>query len=86
MSEKVFVVVFETIINGQLARVEIPTVKDPLNSRQIRKDCEVVAQASFRQLDPHPQKGDYKIKAVECIEIRGPAADSEKDFMNQKSS
>jgi hypothetical protein len=70
---RVFLLIFETTIGGQLAQTEITTIKDPMNSRQIRRDCEETARLSFAQLSPLFDRGQ-KIKCVECIEFKAPEA------------
>lgn len=70
----VFVVVFECYISGRLARVEIPTMADPINSRQVRRDCENIARRSFVELAKmvSVKADDLKLKAVDCIEVPEP--------------
>lgn len=68
---KTYLVIFETYINGQLARTEVPTVVNPLVSRTVRGDCEAIARASFTELaNKIGHKFDGKIKAVECVEFK----------------
>jgi hypothetical protein len=80
--KSVFVVVFEAYVNGKLARVEVPTQANPMNSRQVRKDCEHVARASFAELARAFNEkfgSDKKVKAVECIEVPEPDGFAEKE-------
>lgn len=78
MSEqnKVYLVIFETRIAGNDARTEVSTIKDPMNSRQVRRDCEDVAIASFFQLaEQAGATWDGKLKCVECVEFKNPGAE-----------
>jgi len=70
-SGPVWLVIFETTIDGKLARIEVPTRFDPMNSRQVRRDCELYARLEFNKLDSRFHMSD-PIKCVECIKIEPP--------------
>lgn len=71
MSKSAFLVIFQANINGQTAQTEVSTTKDPFQSRQVRRDCEVAARAAFVELAK--QVGfefDGRLKCVECLEVK----------------
>lgn len=70
--KKAYLAIFETEINGKLARVEIPTVKDPMNSRTVRGDLEAVARQSFKRLAPAFHANVHRIKCVELLTVSEP--------------
>jgi hypothetical protein len=82
-NKPVFLVIFETKIAGtQTARTEVSTTSNPLNSRQVRRDCEKIARLSFEQLAKSvgvPFLASDPIKCVECVEFK-PPADDENNF------
>jgi len=76
MKKSAFLVIFQATINGQLAQTDVSTVKNPMNSRQVRRDCEAAARAAFVKLAADfGQKFEStdKIKCVECVEVREDA-------------
>lgn len=71
-----FLVIFDATINGQNCRTEVETIKNPMNSRSVRRECEDVARASFQALARQVgMKFDGKVKVIECIEFKPPEAD-----------
>lgn len=66
-----YLVVFQTMISGQIAQVDFSTIKNPLNSRQVRRDCEAVARDAFAQLSPLFERGQA-VKCVEIVEFKAP--------------
>lgn len=78
MKQSAFLVVFQATIGGQLVQSDIPTIKNPMNSRQVRRDCEVMARAAFVELAAKVGlefKITDKIKCVECVEFMKPDED-----------
>ena len=72
-TKSAFLVIFQATINNQLAETEVSTIKNPMNSRQVRRDCEAVARASFGELAAATGNvfaSTDKIKCVECLEVR----------------
>lgn len=68
-----FLCVFQATIAGQLAQTDFSTIKNPLNSRQFRRDCEAVARKAFEKLAAdigHVFAPTDKIKCVEIVEVR----------------
>lgn len=66
-------VIFETWIDGQLARVEIPADAKVLHSRSARDGYAAAARSAFMALAPGKVRPDHKIKAVDIIQL--PALD-----------
>lgn len=72
-NKKAYLVIFQARIGGEDAQTEIATVKDPMNSLEVRQDCEDVASASFFKLSQASGKPwDGKLKCVECVEFKEP--------------
>jgi hypothetical protein len=68
-----FLVIFQATINGKTAQTDVSTIKDPMNSRQVRRDCEFIARKAFEVLAKKEGvffAGTDKIKCVECVEFR----------------
>lgn len=75
MANSAYLVIFDAMVNGQNARTEVPTTRNPLNSRSVRRDCEAVARKSFEELAAKVGAtfpATSKIKAIECIEVKEP--------------
>lgn len=71
MSKSAFLVIFQANINGQIAQTEVATTKDPFQSRQVRRDCEVTARAAFVELAKSiGVEFDGRLKCVECLEVK----------------
>lgn len=85
MTKSAFLVIFQTTIDGKLAQTDVPTVKNPLHSRQVRRDCEGVARAAFAKLAADiGQVFDGRIKCVECIEVREDAETGTTEAIDRK--
>lgn len=72
-TKSAFLVVFQATVAGQLAQVDFSTKKNPLNSRQIRRDCEAVARKAFERFAADLGQtfpSTDKIKCVEIVEVR----------------
>lgn len=78
MANSAYLVIFDAMVNGSNARTEVPTTRDPLHSRQVRRDCELVARRAFEELAAKVGAtfpATAKIKAIECIEVKEPEPD-----------
>ncbi len=88
MSKKsAFLCVFQATIDSKIAQVDFSTVKNPLNSRQVRRDCEAVARSAFAKLaaDIGQTFGSAdKIKCVEIVEIREDADTGATEAIDRK--
>ncbi len=72
-TKSAFLVIFQATINNQLAETEVPTIQNPFHSRQVRRDCEAVARASFGELAAATGNvfaSTDRIKCVECLEVK----------------
>jgi len=68
-----FLCVFQATINGKLAQTDISTIKNPLHSRQVRRDCEFLARKAFEKLAADIGlvfAPTDKIKCEEIVEVR----------------
>ena len=73
-----FLVIVQANINGGIAQTEIPTTKDPFQSRQVRRDCEVAARAAFVELAKSVGfEFDGRLKCVECLEVKDDGDDAQ---------
>lgn len=69
LDDKDYAIVFDTYIDGQLARVEIPVDAKILTSREARNNAETLARICFAQLHPkfHARQ---RIKAVDIVKLQ----------------
>jgi hypothetical protein len=75
-TKSAFLVVFQATVAGQLAQVDFSTIRNPLNSRQVRRDCEGVARKAFERFAADLGQtfaGSDPIKCVEIVEVREDA-------------
>lgn len=82
-----FLCVFQAKVNGLDAQVDFSTVKNPLHSRQIRQDCELVARKSFERLAAEVGTvfaSTDKIKCVEIVEVREDAETGTTETVDRK--
>lgn len=82
-----FLVVFQAHIQGQLVQTDFSTKLNPLNSRQVRRDCEFVARKAFEKLAADLGfvfASSDKIKCVEIVEVREDEETGETETVQRK--
>jgi hypothetical protein len=77
--KKVYLVIFQATINGQLAQTDISTIKDPMNSRQVRRDLEIVARKAFERLAADIGKVFASTDKIKCSDIIAITEDDEQE-------
>ena len=65
------IVVFETVIDGKVARAEIDATGQALHSRHYRRVCEDLARRKFAELSPAFDRRQ-RIEAVDIVTLKEP--------------
>jgi hypothetical protein len=68
-NKSAFLCIFQATIDGKTCQTEVSTKFDPMNSRQVRKDCEDVARASFAKLAKSIGFAFRSTDGIKCVEI-----------------